>query len=101
MAIDLSDTLVVGISATALFNLSEVDAVFREKFKEDKDTAIQEYRDICLNAKMTLVKVLLILKKYQSKELKLLLCLLEALKQGYRLSCENILSKITTSAERE
>ncbi|HHF2954764.1 TPA: 5'-nucleotidase [Vibrio diabolicus] len=31
MPIDLTETLVVGISATALFDLSEADEIFREK----------------------------------------------------------------------
>lgn len=31
MPIDLSETLVIGISATALFDLSEADKVFRKK----------------------------------------------------------------------
>jgi len=44
MAVDLSDTLVIGISATALFDLSDADRVFRSKFKEDKETAVSEYR---------------------------------------------------------
>ena len=44
MALDLSDTLVVGITATALFDLAEADAVFRRTFEENPDTAIEEYR---------------------------------------------------------
>ncbi|WP_197026995.1 5'-nucleotidase [Methylomonas sp. 11b] len=48
MALDLSDTLVVGITATALFDLSDADKVFRAKFDEDKDTAISEYRNYML-----------------------------------------------------
>jgi len=48
MTINLSDTLVVGISATALFDLSEADKVFRAKFDEDRDTAVNEYRDYML-----------------------------------------------------
>lgn len=44
MALDLSDTLVVGITATALFDLSEADRVFREKFDSDREAAIEEYR---------------------------------------------------------
>lgn len=45
MAYDLSDTLVVGITATALFDLSEADAVFRRKFESNREEAIEEYRD--------------------------------------------------------
>ena len=44
MALDLSDTLVVGISATALFDLSESDNLFRETSKSNPDTAIEVYR---------------------------------------------------------
>ncbi|MDI9244248.1 5'-nucleotidase [Marinobacter sp. CHS3-4] len=45
MPYDLSDTLVVGISATALFDLSEADAVFRKQLETDREAAIEEYRD--------------------------------------------------------
>ena len=44
MALDLSDTLVIGISATALFDLEEVDSVFRKSYEDNPDTAIEEYR---------------------------------------------------------
>ena len=76
MPIDLSDTLVIGISATALFDMSESDSVFREKFKEDKNTAIEEYRKYMLEREdeplsdgtgMPLVKALLTLNQYQNK----------------------------------
>ena len=72
--IDLSETLVVGISATALFDLSEADKVFRSKLKEDPDTAIEEYRAYMLEHEseeledgtgMPLVKALLNLNKHQ------------------------------------
>ncbi len=74
MALDLSDTLVVGISATALFDLSEADLVFRDKYKDDKETAVEEYRKYMLDKEdehledgtgMPLVKALLNLNKYQ------------------------------------
>jgi len=74
MPLDLSDTLVIGISATALFDLREADAVFRAKYKEDKETAIREYREYMLKREndtledgtgMPLVKALLGLNKYQ------------------------------------
>ena len=74
MPFDLSNTLVIGISATSLFDLSEADKVFREKFKEDKETAIAEYRKYMLEKEeepledgtgMPLVKALLDLNKYQ------------------------------------
>jgi 5'-nucleotidase len=48
MPIDLTETLVVGISATALFDLSEADKVFREKNQHDPDSAILEYRSYML-----------------------------------------------------
>lgn len=48
MATDLSDTLVVGISATALFDLSEADSAFRQKYKDNRDTAVSEYRKYML-----------------------------------------------------
>jgi len=77
MALDLSDTLVIGISATALFDLSEADAVFQDKYKKDKDTSITEYRKYMLDREdeplsdgtgMPLVKALLDLNKHQKKD---------------------------------
>lgn len=74
MPLDLSDTLVIGISATALFDLSEADRVFRTKYKEDKETAIAEYRAYMLEREadtlengtgMPLVEALLKLNQYQ------------------------------------
>ncbi|AKJ42425.1 5'-nucleotidase [Pragia fontium] len=44
MAIDLSETLVIGISATALFDLSIADNVFNQKRQLDPDSAMEEYR---------------------------------------------------------
>ncbi len=76
MANNLSDTLVIGISATALFDLKEADMVFREKFNLDKESAIAEYRKYMLEREgealkdgtgMPLVKALLELNKYQPK----------------------------------
>lgn len=74
MPLDLSDTLVVGISATALFDLTEADAVFRSKFEKDKQTAVAEYRAYMLahesepladGTGMPLVRSLLGLNRYQ------------------------------------
>lgn len=48
MPVDLSNTLVVGISSTALFDLSEADSVFQEQYSKDKNTAIEEYRKYML-----------------------------------------------------
>lgn len=44
MPLDLSDTLVVGITSTALFDLSEADEIFRQHYKESPEKAIAEYR---------------------------------------------------------
>jgi len=74
MSINLSETLVIGVSATALFDLKEADQFFREKFTEDKSTAISEYRKYMLKREddplkdgtgIPLVKALLELNKYQ------------------------------------
>lgn len=76
MALDLSDTLVVGISATALFDLSKADAVFKSKYGEDQESAMDEYRKYMLEREneplndgtgMPLVKALLELNRYQPK----------------------------------
>jgi len=82
MGLDLSDTLVIGITATALFDLSEADKIFREKLEKDRDTAIKEYRNFMLEREdkplddgtgMPLVKALLNLNKYKQKTDKSLL----------------------------
>ncbi len=74
MPTNLSDTLVIGISATALFDLSEADSVFRQKYEENRDTAIREYRSFMLEHEddslepgtgMPLVKALLKLNGYE------------------------------------
>ncbi|MBN2896569.1 MAG: 5'-nucleotidase [Campylobacterales bacterium] len=44
MPLDLSDTLVVGITATALFDLGEADRLFQEHRVHDPDGAIEAYR---------------------------------------------------------
>ena len=76
MPIDLSNTLVIGISATALFDLSEADKVFRKKLAEDQENAILEYREYMLKHEneslkdgtgMPLVKALLGLNKHQNE----------------------------------
>lgn len=75
MPTDLSDTLVIGISATALFDLSEADTVFREHFETDRDTAVREYRKYMLEREeealnagtgMPLARALLQLNEHQS-----------------------------------
>jgi 5'-nucleotidase len=76
MSLDLSDTLVIGIAATALFDLSEADRVFREKLDTNRDTAIKEYRDFMLKREdellddgtgMPLIEALLNLNQYKKK----------------------------------
>jgi 5'-nucleotidase len=76
MALDLSDTLVVGVTTTSLFDMSESDSVFQAKFKEDRATAVAEYREYMLKHEneplndgtgMPLVRALLALNKYQKQ----------------------------------
>lgn len=76
MALDLSDTLVVGISATALFDLDEADRVFRSNYEHDPVTAMERYREYMLEREdesledgtgMPLVEALLQLNKFQPK----------------------------------
>ncbi|MCY7295496.1 5'-nucleotidase [Alteromonas sp. a30] len=77
MALDLRNTLVVGISATALFDMSASDKIFRETYEEDPDTAIEAYRDYMLKHEdeplkpgtgYYLIKALLALNKYQDAD---------------------------------
>ena len=44
MPLDLSDALVIGITATALFDLEEADNQFQRMYQADPDNAIEEYR---------------------------------------------------------
>ncbi|PKO70699.1 MAG: 5'-nucleotidase [Betaproteobacteria bacterium HGW-Betaproteobacteria-16] len=76
MPLDLSNTLVVGITTTALFDMTESDSAFQEKFKSDRETAVAEYRAYALQHEdeplsdgtgMPLVKALLALNMYQKK----------------------------------
>ena len=76
MPLDLSDTLVIGITSTALFDLSEADAVFRNKFDTNPDEAIKEYRkymdereteELNPGTGFPLVKALMSLNKFQPK----------------------------------
>jgi len=77
MSLNLKNTLVIGISATALFDLSESDALFKKEYKLNPDTAIATYRKYMLeNENKTLqegigfplIKALLSLNKYQKKD---------------------------------
>jgi len=76
MSLNLKDTLVIGISATALFDLSESDKLFREEFDRDPDGAISRYRSYMLEHEdevldegigFPLVKALLSLNQYQEE----------------------------------
>lgn len=76
MPFNLKETLVIGISATALFDLSESDKLFQDEFKKDPDNAIETYRKHMLENEekelkegigFPLVKALLNLNKYQDK----------------------------------
>lgn len=77
MPLDLSDTLVIGISATALFDLSEADKLFRTEFAKDRDNAIDVYRAYMLAREneplatgtgLPLVRSLLLLKHLSPDE---------------------------------
>lgn len=74
MPVDLSNTLVIGISATALYDMEESDRIFRETKLDDPDTAIEAYRDFMRKHEdeplqpgtgFPLVKALLDLNQYQ------------------------------------
>ncbi len=75
MPTDLSNTLVVGISSTALFDLSEADSLFRELHQKDPEQAIEVYRAYMLEREddtldpgtgMPLVKALMRLNSFQA-----------------------------------
>ena len=77
MPFNLKETLVIGISATALFDLSESDKLFQDEFKKDPDNAIETYRKHMLENEekkleegigFPLVKALLNLNKYQKSD---------------------------------
>ena len=76
LAFNLNETLVIGISATALFDLSEADKLFKEEYKKHPDNAIEIYREHMLKNEEVLlgegigysfIKVLLDLNRYQKK----------------------------------
>ncbi|GAA4888483.1 5'-nucleotidase [Ferrimonas pelagia] len=77
MPFDLTNTLVVGISATALFDMAESDRIFRETKDSDPNTAIEAYRAYMLKHEndqlapgtgYPLVKALLGLNQYQKDD---------------------------------
>jgi 5'-nucleotidase len=79
MPTDLSDTLVVGISATALFDLAEADAVYKARYAKNPQSALEEYRAYMLEREneglrdgtgMALVRALLGLNRYAESDAK-------------------------------
>jgi len=79
LALNLKETLVIGISATALFDLSESDELFKSEYKKDPDTAIKLYREYMLKHEndilkegigFPLIKALLDLNRYEDKNTK-------------------------------
>jgi 5'-nucleotidase len=76
LAFNLENTLIIAISATALFNLSKEDEIFKKEFKNHPENAIQRYREYMLKNEhldleegigFPLIKALLDLNKYQKK----------------------------------
>lgn len=76
MPLNLADTLVVGISATALFDMNESDKMFNEAKAKDPDHAMQLFRDYMREHEDTpltagtgfpLVKALLGLNQYKDE----------------------------------
>jgi 5'-nucleotidase len=76
MSLDLSNTLVVGISATALFDLGEADRLFQAQLKVDVEKAVVDYRQYMLAREneplldgtgMPLIRALLELNKFHQK----------------------------------
>ncbi len=74
MAYNLENTLVIGISATALFDLSEAAKLFEDENKKHPESAIDIYRQYMLESEniplqegigFPLVKALLNLNRYQ------------------------------------
>jgi 5'-nucleotidase len=79
MPIDLSDTLVVGISAAALFDLADADAVHKARYARNPQNALEEYRAGTLERDseplrdgtgMALVRALLGLNRYAESDAK-------------------------------
>ncbi|MDA3909413.1 MAG: 5'-nucleotidase, partial [Sulfurimonas sp.] len=76
MAFNLKDTLVIGISATALFDLSKEDNIFAKEYKNNPENAIEKYREYMLKNEhqllgegigYPLIKALLDLNKYKKQ----------------------------------
>jgi 5'-nucleotidase len=75
MPVDFSDTLVIGITTTALFDLTDADNLFRDNFAKDREKAVKLYRQYMLEREekllddgtgMALIKALLDINKYQT-----------------------------------
>lgn len=73
MAVDFTNTLIVAISATALFDLTESENHLLELLKDNPEMAIKEFRDymaerendkLAIGAGFPLIKALLNLNKY-------------------------------------
>lgn len=76
MPLNLKNTLVIGISATALFDLSEADQYFREQLQDNPENAVEAYREYMLKRErleladgtgMPLVKAALALNRHQEE----------------------------------
>lgn len=76
MAFNLENTLVIGISATALFDLTEADKLYRDEYEKHPDNAIDIYRAFMLKTEnvpleqgigFPLVKALLNLNRYRQE----------------------------------
>lgn len=76
MAVNLKETLVIGISATALFDMSQSDQVYKEATQNDRETAVSKYRDYMLlhendalqkGTGYPIVDALLSLNRFQTK----------------------------------
>lgn len=79
MSIDLSNTLIVAISATALFDLSQSESYFEQAIKDDPTTAVEKFRaymiahenePLATGTGYPLIKALLNLNGYQTVETK-------------------------------
>lgn len=77
MAVDFSNTLIVAISATALFDLSASETFFQQAMANNPDTAIDEYRQYMIAQEdeplntgtgYPLIKALLNLNRYQPQQ---------------------------------
>ncbi len=77
MALDLKDTLVIGISSTALFDMRASDKLFRETTREDREKGLLRYRQFMLaheneplkpGTGYPLVKALLGLNRFKREE---------------------------------